>query len=227
MSYHFNSPAALADGRINACDLYAFPAAPGTTPLILTVNPDAGRSSPTTFGPTRSMNSSWPATAAQARTSPSGSASPTPEQTGRQQVQVRRAEGPAARNGTTGTLLGEGRTGMVFSLSGDGPAWAGLAADPFNGDGVALGRFLQGHYTPEVFSAAPSNIFAGRDLTAIALQLPDIALGSNRIALWGRISLYGHAPQRQVSRIGQPMLPPVLQPSGRGRGRPERRSAGH
>jgi hypothetical protein len=40
-----------ADGRINPCDLYAFPAVPGTTALIVTVNPDAGRSSPTTFRP--------------------------------------------------------------------------------------------------------------------------------------------------------------------------------
>jgi hypothetical protein len=156
-----------------------------------------------------------------------------PDETGRQQVQVRQANGPAASRGREGTLLGEGRTGAVFPLDGNGLAWAGLAADPFTGDGVALGKFLQGlsegHYAPEVFTAAPSNIFAGRDVTAIALQLPDAALGGNRIALWGRISLDGdsHRPQRQISRIGQPMLrAPVLQPCGRGRGRPERHSAG-
>ena len=49
MSHHFDSAADRADGRINPCDLYAFPGAPGTTALILTVNPDAGRSSPATF----------------------------------------------------------------------------------------------------------------------------------------------------------------------------------
>jgi hypothetical protein len=51
LSHHFDSAADRADGRINPCDLYAFPGAPGTTTLILTVNPDAGRSSPTTFRP--------------------------------------------------------------------------------------------------------------------------------------------------------------------------------
>ena len=51
MSHHFDSPTALADGRINPCDLYVFPDAPGTSALILTVNPDAGRSSPSTFRP--------------------------------------------------------------------------------------------------------------------------------------------------------------------------------
>jgi hypothetical protein len=102
----------------------------------------------------------------------------------------------------------------VFSLGGNGLAWAGLAADPFSGDGIALGRFLQGLsegcYTPEVFTTAPSNIFAGRDVTAVALQLPDAALDTTRTALWARISLYGHAPQRQVSCIGQAMLRPLF-----------------
>jgi hypothetical protein len=51
VSHHFDSTADRADGRINPCDLYAFPGAPGTTTLILTVNPDAGRSCPTTFRP--------------------------------------------------------------------------------------------------------------------------------------------------------------------------------
>lgn len=51
MSHHFDSAADRADGRINLCDLYAFPGPRGTSALILTVNPDAGRSSPTTFRP--------------------------------------------------------------------------------------------------------------------------------------------------------------------------------
>jgi hypothetical protein len=42
MSHHFGSAADRADGRINLCDLYAFPGAPATTAVILTVNPDAG-----------------------------------------------------------------------------------------------------------------------------------------------------------------------------------------
>jgi hypothetical protein len=51
MSHHFDSAAARADGRINLCDLYAFPAGVDASALPLTVNPDAGRSSPTTFRP--------------------------------------------------------------------------------------------------------------------------------------------------------------------------------
>ncbi|HEV8164566.1 MAG TPA: DUF4331 family protein [Actinomycetota bacterium] len=214
MSHHFDSAADRADGRINPCDLYAFPAAPDTTALVLTVNPDAGRSSPTTFRPDALYEF---VVASDAGTSEDIAFRVTftePDDHRQQQVRVLRASGPAARHGTDGTLLGESHTGEVFSLADRGLAWAGLAADPFNADGIAIGTFLQGltegRYTPEVFTAAPSNTFAGRDVTAIALQLPDAALGSTQIALWARISLYGHAPQRQVSRIGQAMLRPLF-----------------
>jgi len=214
VSHHFDSAADRADGRINPCDLYAFPAAPGTTALILTINPDAGRSSPTTFRPDALYEL---VVASDGGTSEDIALRITftePDHNGQQQVRILRASGPAARHGTQGTLLGEGRTGAVFSLDGNGLAWAGLAADPFNGDGIAVGTFLQGltegRYTPEVFTASPSNAFAGRDVTAIALQLPDAALGSTRIALWARISIDGHTQQRQVNRIGQAMLRPLF-----------------
>jgi Domain of unknown function (DUF4331) len=137
-----------------------------------------------------------------------------PGDDGRQQVRVLRADGQAAREGARGILLGEGRTGEVFSLGGDGLAWAGLAADPFNADGAAIIQFNQGlkegRYTPEVFNDSPSNAFAGRDVTAIALQLPDAAFRSTRIGLWARISLCDHTPQRQVNRTGQAMFRPLF-----------------
>src|SRR6266508_4406450 len=182
VSHHFDSTAARADGRINPCDLYAFPAAPGTTALIVTVNPDAGRSSPTTFRPDALYEF---VVASDAGTSEDLALRITftaPDDNGEQQVRILRADGPAAPH--------------------------------FNGDGIAIGRFLQalaeGRYAPEVFTASPSNLFAGRDVTAVALQLPDAALGGIRIALWARISLAGPAGQRQVSRVGQAMLRPLF-----------------
>ncbi len=216
MSHHFDSAADRADGRINPCDLYAFPAAPGTTALILTVNPDAGRSSPTTFRPDALYEFVVASNGGTSEDIALRVAFSEPDDNGQQQVRILRASGPAAHHGTQGTPLGEGRTGEVVPLGGSGLAWAGLAADPFNGDGIAIGTFNQGltegRYTPEVFTAAPSNAFVGRDVTAIALQLPDAALGSTRIALWARISVDGdgHAPLRQVSRIGQAMLRPLF-----------------
>ncbi|MBO0817162.1 MAG: hypothetical protein J2P30_18710 [Actinobacteria bacterium] len=43
MSHHFDTPTAIADGRINLRDFYVFPATPGSTAVILTVNPDAAQ----------------------------------------------------------------------------------------------------------------------------------------------------------------------------------------
>lgn len=214
MSHHFDSPTAIADGRINLCDFYIFPAAPGTTALIVTVNPDAGRSSATTFRPD-ALYEFVVASDGGIREDIAFRVSFTdPDGTGQQQMRVLRAEGPAARGGTDGALLGQGRTGAVFPLAGGGLAWAGLAADPFTADGAALFAFLQAvaqeEYQPEIFTASPANIFADRDITAIALQIPDAALGGNHIAAWARISLAGHAPQQQVSRIGQAMLRPLF-----------------
>jgi len=214
MSHHFDSAADRADGRINPCDLYAFPAGPETTALVLTVNPDSGRSSPTTFRPDALYEFVVASNGGTSEHIVLRVTFTEPDENGQQQVRVRRASDPAARHGAAGTLLGEGRTGEVFPLSGNGLAWAGIAADPFNGDGIAIGTFLQalteGRYTPEVFTAAPNNAFAGRDVTAIALQLPDATLGSTRVALWARISLDGHTHPRQVSRIGQAMLRPLF-----------------
>lgn len=215
MSHHFDSPTAIADGRINLCDLYVFPAAPGTTALILTVNPDAGRSSPTTFRPDALYEFVVASDGGTREDIAFRITFGEPDEAGNQQVRVLHAEGTTARQGTEGTQLGEGRTGAVFSLGSEGLAWAGLAADPFTADGAALAAFLssllgEGEYRPEIFAASPANIFAGRDVTAIALQVPDSALGGSSVTVWARISLFGHAPQQQVSRIGQAMLRPLF-----------------
>jgi hypothetical protein len=214
VSHHFDSPTAIADGRINLCDLFVFPGVPGTTTLILTVNPDAGRSSATTFRPDALYEFVVASDGGSREDIAFRITFTEPDDTGNQQMRVLRADRAAAQHGTDGTLLGEGRTGVVFPLGAGGLAWAGLAADPFTADGLALATFLQGlaagHYDPGVFTSSPSNIFEGRDVTAVALQVPDADLGGTRIAVWARISLFGHAPQLQVSRIGQAMLRPLF-----------------
>lgn len=70
-----------------------------------------------------------------------GSTFTEPGGTAQQHVRVLRADGPAAGHGTAGPPLGEGRTGEVFSLTGDGLAWAGLAADPLIANGDAIIQF--------------------------------------------------------------------------------------
>jgi len=159
----FDGAADRADGRINLCDLYVFPRAPGTTALILTVNPDAGRSSHTTFRPDAVYEFVLAGDACTVEDITFRASFTEPGDGGQQHVRVLRADGPAAREGGGGALLGQGHTGDVFPLSGssgEGLAWAGLAADPFTADGAALGAFLQAvrerRYHPTIFTPRPA-----------------------------------------------------------------------
>src|SRR5262249_27355843 len=122
---------------------------------------------------------------------------------GRQHMRVLFTEGESSRGGVHGSHLGSGPTDEVFSLDGGGAAWFGSAADPFWADGVTRALFIgaleSGDYQPDLFGTEASNIFARRNVTAIALQLPNSTFGGTAVSLWARISLYGHAEQRQVS----------------------------
>ena len=136
---------------------------------------------------------------------------------GRQQMTVSYAEGEQSRGGFDGSPLGIGQTAAITPLSNRGAAWFGVAGDPFWADGLALFQFhsalAAGDYRPDLMGAEPSNVFTGRNVTAIALQLPNAVFGGDEVALWARISLYGHAPQQQVSRMGNPMLRPLFFPT--------------
>jgi uncharacterized protein DUF4331 len=210
MSHHFDSPTAIEDGRLNLCDLYVFPETPGTSTLVVTVNPDAGRSNLTTFRPHALYEVVIASDGGTREDRALRMSFGEPDADGNQEMQVRYAAGPASRSGVAGRELGVGRTGEVFGLSNGGSAWFGLAQDPFWGDAVALFAFNQGladnQYRPELFSGTPGNLLAGRNVTAIALHVPDVTFGGADVAVWARISLYGHAPQRQVSRAAHPLL---------------------
>ena len=50
------------------------------------------------------------------------------------------------------------------------------------------------------------NPFAGRNVTALVLEVPSELIGKGKINAWATISLFGHAPEVQVSRWGLPMV---------------------
>jgi hypothetical protein len=210
VSHHFDSPTAVEDGRLNLLDVYVFPEAPGTTTLVVGVNPDSGRSSPTTFRPDALYEFVIASDGGTAEDRAFRMSFGEPDADGRQEMRVRYAAGAPSRSGVEGTELGVGRTGETFALGNGGSAWFGPAGDPFWGDAPALFAFIQGlaenQYRPELFTASPSNLLAGRNVTAIALQIPDAMFDGTDVAVWARISLYGHAPQRQVSRAAHPLL---------------------
>lgn len=229
MSHHFDSPSAIADGRIDLCDVFAFSSDPGTTALVLTVNPDAGRSSATTFRPDAVYEVAIATDGGTVADLALRVRFDEPDEGG-QSLQVLLAEGDELGEAAAGRPVGRGRTDAVLALDlgggapaeggpersgARGQAWAGLAADPFVADGAALAGFLQaaaeGRRALELFDG-DSNLFAGRDVTAVALQVPDALLGSGRVSVWAQITLAGHAPQQRVSRMGQPMLRPLFFP---------------
>jgi Domain of unknown function (DUF4331) len=177
VSHHFDSPTAIEDGRLNLCDVYAFPSRPGSTSLILTVNPDAGRSSPTTFRSEAVYEFvvEPDATAGQTLRLRVRFSDPSD---GRQEFRVMTAAGTPTADPQEETEVGRGTTDAVHrvDLGGHaGCAWAGTAADPFWADGVALAQFFaaaaERRYEPELFDRH-ANVFDGRNVSAIVLELP-------------------------------------------------------
>ena len=215
MSHHFDSPTAIEDGRLNLCDVYAFPSRPGSTALILTVNPDAGRSSPTTFRSDAVYEFVVEPGAAAGQTLRLRARFSDPSD-GAQELRVLTAVGSGTADTGRETEVARGTTDAVHRLDiggRPGRVWAGTAADPFWADGVALAQFFaaaaDGRYEPELFDRH-ANVFDGRNVSAIVLELPDDVLGTGTLSVWARIFLDGHAAPRQVSRMGQPMLRPLF-----------------
>jgi hypothetical protein len=198
VSHHFDSPTAIGDGRLNLCDLYVFPGPPGTTTLVLTANPDSGRSSPVTFRPDALYEFVIAADGGTVEDRALRMSFGEPDAGGRQEMRVRYAAGRPSRPGLAGTELGAGHTGDAFALDNGGQAWFGLAGDPFWGDAAALFAFQKGlaedQYRAGLFTAAPGNMLAGRNVTAIALQVPDATFRGTGVAVWARLTLSGHAP---------------------------------
>ena len=49
------------------------------------------------------------------------------------------------------------------------------------------------------------NFFAGRNVTVIVLEVPSQLVGRGQVRAWATVSLYGHAPEVQVSRWVLPL----------------------
>lgn len=215
MSHHLDTPIAREDGRVDLCDLYVFDGAdPDTTVLIMTVNPDAGKSSPTTFHPEVvyefKIDTNEDAIEELSYRFRFGE----PDASGQQALTVLRAEGEDAQAGTAGEQIAQGRTNEQVLLAKEGRVWAGLRADAFYADGVAALVFQQAAltqhtYLPNVFDQG-FNVFEGRNVTSIVLELPTSALGQGVIGVWATTSQHGHGISVQIERIGLPLIQPFF-----------------
>jgi hypothetical protein len=214
MSHHFDTKLAKEDPSLNVCDLYLFQGAPGTTAMAMIVNPDVGLSAPDTlhveglyafrfdldgdahedvvfkfrFHDPRHANGD--------------------EHVHVQHFEVRKATGDAI-GGDKGELLIEGDTGEIHSKSGI-RAYVGMAPDMFAGDAFALHAFLNAFYKDQKYDGDAflhrQNFFANRNVTAIVLEVPNELIGEGTVHAWATASLYGHAPEMQVSRWGLPLI---------------------
>lgn len=214
MSHHFDTKLAKEDPSLNVCDLYLFQGSPDTTVMAMTVNPDLGLSATDTlhneglytfrfdlnhdareevvfkfrFGDPRHAQGD--------------------EHIHMQDFKVRQATA-AEISGDQGELLLEGETGKVQSKS-KVRAYVGPAPELFAGDAVALHAFLSAFYKEQRYDSAAfqnrQNFFARRNVTAIVLEVPTHIIGAGTVHAWATASLFGHAPEMQVSRWGLPLI---------------------
>jgi hypothetical protein len=223
MSHHFDTPTALEDPRINVCDFYLFDGGSGNTVMAMTVNPDAGVSSPDTFREEGLYafrfdlnNDAQEDLSFKVRFgSPAHVAGD--EHRHFQAFQVRSAQGAASSHGADGQLLIEGNTGQVIRSPDGIMAFAGLAPDLFAGDAAALGAFRNAFFNENRFEPAAfqnrKNFFAKRNVTAIVLEMPSALIGRGTVRAWATASLFGHAPEVQVSRWGLPLVTNIFMPN--------------
>ena len=131
-----------------------------------------------------------------------------------QHYEVRRSTGVHALKGFEGEVIASGFTGAAVSGGSSVMAFAGLAPDLFAGDAQALGKFRTALAKENRFAAeaweSRKNFFGKRNVTAIVLEVPTSMIGRGRIHAWATASLYGHAPEVQVSRWGLPLITNVL-----------------
>lgn len=214
MSHHFDTILAKQDPSLNVCDFYLFQGAANTTVMAMTVNPDVGLSAPDTlhveglYAFRFDLNHDAHEDVVFKLRFDQPRHVDGDENHHVQRFQVRRATGDAIA-GDGGDLLIEAETGTVYRKPGI-QVYAGTAPELFAGDAAALHGFLtafykEQRYDGDVFKSG-QNFFAHRNVTALVLEVPNDLIGKDTVHAWATASLYGHAPEMQVSRWGLPLI---------------------
>jgi hypothetical protein len=222
MSHHFDTPTAREDPRINVCDFYLFQGSADTTDMAMTVNPDAGVSAPTTFRDEAiyafrfDLNGDHREELTFKFRFGAVTHADGDEHRHVQSYEVRRATGNDALRGAEGEVLIEATTSEIGRGQSGLMAYAGLAPDLFAGDAAALGAFRnamvkENRFHPDAFLNR-KNFFAKRNISLLILEVPNGLIGDGVVGGWATASLFGHAPEVQVSRWGLPLVTNVFIP---------------
>ena len=220
LSHHFDIPTGREDPRLNLCDFYLFAgSAAGTTAMVMTVNPaaDARTAAPfrdeavyafrfDTDGDQHEDVSFKARFGEVVQGVPSATNAVTRDPA--QRFEVRRAD--HCPDGIDGDLMVSGYTNHVLAGEHGVRVFAGVVNDPFAGDAAALetfkAAFEQGTYNPDAFGNR-INFFRDRAIAAVVLEVPNrLIANTTRVNAWTTVSLYGHAPEKQVARWGLPLL---------------------
>jgi Domain of unknown function (DUF4331) len=214
MSHHFDTQFAKEDPSLNVCDFYLFEGSPGTSVMVMTVNPDVGLSAPDTlhveglYAFRFDLNDDAREEVAFKFRFGEPRHAEGNEHAHIQKFQVLKA----TRNsigGVEGEVLIEGETETISAKSGV-LAFVGIAADLFATNGSAFRAFMNAFYREHRYDGTVfqqgQNSFANRNVTAIVLEVPDDMIGRGTVRSWATASLFGHAPEVQVSRWGLPMI---------------------
>jgi hypothetical protein len=214
MSHHFDTKLAKEDPSLNLCDVYLFDGPPGKTVMAMTVNPDVGLSAPDTLHPEGiyAFRFDLNGDAREEVTFKFRFGEPRHrdgvEQTHIQAFAVRRATGGDAVRGDGGETVVQGETGSVASDAGI-RAYVGIVPELFaanTGFRAFMTAFYQDHRYERDALLHQQDPFARRNIVAIVLEVPSELIGKGRVNAWATISLFGHAPEVQVSRWGLPMV---------------------
>lgn len=214
MSHHFDTKLAKQDPSLNVCDFYLFDSAPGRTVMALTVNPDVGLSASDVlhneglYAFRFDQNGQAIEDVSFKFTFGPASHSGGDEHRHIQDFRVTRAAGIEAKLPDAGSTIIDGKTGKLAAID-DIKAFVGTVADPFSGNGDGLHAFMAAYQNNKFDGDAfnkPMNSFANRNITAVVLEVPNQLLGGGKVQAWATASLFGHAPEMQVSRWGLPMV---------------------
>jgi hypothetical protein len=219
MSHHFDTAIAREDPRLNILDFYLFRGQPGTTVMAMTVNPNAGTKAPDTFHEEGLHafrfdvnDDAHEEVAFKIRFGAAGHAeSEEPEGQRVQTLEVRRATGRDAAEGTDGEVIASGTTGRIVAGDAGVRLFAGLAPDLFaanlTGNVAYRAALAAGKFAPDAFHDG-ANYFQNRNVTAIVIEVPTQLIGdpAATVRAWATVSLCGHAPEVQVSRWGLPLI---------------------
>ena len=220
MSHHLDSPLAREDTRLDITDVYLFRGTMGTVFVMNSNSSIAGQMYPGRFHPEALY---------EFKVDTDGDAMEDvtfrvsfghDEADGRQAYQLRRLDGEASRDRTAkGAILAKGRTGDQVMGEGGVRVWAGIAGEPFYIDPTVLGAIRKAVANASAVDLIgwnkdkAVNAFADTTVNSIVLEVPDGALGANKIGFWGVTALATDAGGwQQINRAGQPMIQPIFNP---------------